>query len=77
MVHVTLEASTEKELKEKLKDYSEIYLTKLDWLTDKSIFGFDGKDLFERLPKLLPSSIYHGDLTLENIIFLFVGLIKI
>jgi len=30
---------------------------------------FTGAQLLERLPKILPSSNYHGDLTLENIIF--------
>jgi aminoglycoside phosphotransferase family enzyme len=30
---------------------------------------FTREQLLERLPKILPSSNYHGDLTLENIIF--------
>lgn len=50
------------------KDYSEVYNTKLNRLSINSIFPFTKYELIEKLPKILPKSIYHGDLTLENII---------
>ena len=49
------------------KDYTETYHKKLDWLTDD--FPFTKDELIDRLPKILPQSIYHGDLTLENILY--------
>lgn len=49
-------------------DYSSIYEEKLNKI-DFSIFPFNKQQLFERLPKILPSSEYHGDFTLENILF--------
>lgn len=50
------------------KDYSEVYSKKLSQLSINSIFPFTSYDLIEKLPKVLPKSIYHGDLTLENLI---------
>jgi hypothetical protein len=52
------------------KDYSRIYEQKLSifpW--EKYNLPFRGHDLYDKLPKLLPSSEYHGDLTLENILY--------
>lgn len=49
------------------KDYTETYHKKLDWLPKD--FLFTKEQLIDRLPKLLPKSMYHGDLTLENIIY--------
>jgi len=51
------------------KDYSEIYKTKLSKIDRISDLGFTQDQLFDRLPKILPSSTYHGDMTLENIIY--------
>jgi len=51
----------------KSKDYTETYdkwLSKLDYFD----FPFDKQQLIEKLPKVLPQSTYHGDMTLENII---------
>ena len=49
------------------KDYTETYHKKLEWLP--SDFLFTKEQLIDRLPKLLPQSMYHGDLTLENILY--------
>jgi tRNA A-37 threonylcarbamoyl transferase component Bud32 len=49
------------------KDYTQIYQQKLDWLPKH--FLFKKEELIKRLPKVLPQSLYHGDLTLENIIY--------
>jgi len=51
------------------KDYTQIYYDKLKWLDETNELPFTKEQLIQRLPKILPSSIYHGDLTLENIIF--------
>jgi len=50
------------------KDYTETYIKKLQEVNFDE-FLFTREQLLERLPKVLPSSNYHGDLTLENIIF--------
>lgn len=50
------------------KDYSEIYLQKLDEI-DYALLPFSKLELFNKLPKVLPQSDYYGDLTLENIIY--------
>jgi thiamine kinase-like enzyme len=39
----------------------------LEWLPKD--FLFTKEELIERLPKVLPQSVYHGDLTLENILY--------
>lgn len=49
-------------------DYSEVYNSKLEKI-DFSDFSFDREQLFNKLPKVLPFSEYHGDFTLENILF--------
>jgi hypothetical protein len=51
------------------KDYTEIYYQKLKWLDELNIFPFTKQELINTLPKILPQSAYHGDLTLENIIY--------
>lgn len=50
------------------KDYTEIYIKKLHEVSFDE-FSFTREQLLERLPKILPASNYHGDLTLENIIY--------
>lgn len=50
------------------KDYTETYNSMLSWIED-GMFAFTKKDLIDRLPKILPQSVYHGDMTLENIIY--------
>lgn len=50
------------------KDYTEVYETKLKWI-EKSDLPIKFSDLILKLPKILPQTLYHGDLTLENIIF--------
>ena len=50
------------------KDYTQIYINKLNEI-DFTEIPFTAKELLDRLPKILPSSNYHGDLTLENILY--------
>lgn len=54
------------------KDYSVTYKQKLDDV-DFTLLPFTSVELINRLPKFLPQSVYHGDLTLENIIFSNTG----
>jgi len=49
------------------KNFEETYHEKLEWLPED--FLFTKEELIDRLPKLLPQSLYHGDLTLENILY--------
>jgi RIO-like serine/threonine protein kinase len=49
------------------KDYTEVYNKKLEWV-DKEDLPFTKDELIAKLPKILPQSQYHGDLTLENIL---------
>lgn len=51
------------------KDYTETYYKKLEWLDHSNAFPFTKQELIDTLPKILPQSTYHGDLTLENIIY--------
>ena len=51
------------------KDYTEVYNQKLKWIDGRKDLPFTKVELIANLPKSLPSTIYHGDLTLENIIF--------
>lgn len=51
------------------KDYSTVYKQKLHELEFVPEIPFSKEQLFERLPKTLPCSNYHGDLTLENILW--------
>lgn len=50
------------------KDYTEVYDRCLDWLKDDIALPFTKEQLIDKLPKILPQSLYHGDMTLENII---------
>jgi hypothetical protein len=50
-----------------IKDYTQVYHQKLEWLPKD--FIFTKEQLIDRLPKLLPQTLYHGDFTLENILF--------
>jgi RIO-like serine/threonine protein kinase len=50
------------------KDYTEIYIKKLQEINFDAL-PFTCEQLLDRLPRQLPSSNYHGDLTLENIIW--------
>jgi len=51
-----------------MKDYSAFYK---NFLSSCNFFefSFTAEELFEKLPKVLPASLYHGDFTLENIIY--------
>ena len=49
------------------KDYSDTYQNFLCSF-DKGLVPFELDQLFDKLPKILPQSMYVGDLTLENII---------
>lgn len=51
-----------------LKDYTEIYQTKLQEV-DFTLLPFTSAELIAQLPAELPQSNYVGDLTLENIIY--------
>jgi len=51
------------------KDYTDSYISKLDQIAFDSDIIFTKEQLINKLPKVLPSSQYHGDLTLENILF--------
>ena len=53
----------------KEKNYIETYNKKLSWIDESEVFPFTKKELIDSLPPILPSSIYHGDLSLENIIY--------
>ncbi len=52
-----------------IKDYTKTYYQKLAWLDSHEGLPFTKEQLIERLPKNIPQSMYHGDLTLENIIY--------
>ena len=62
----TFKAFSSQSIKE--KDYTETYHEKLKWLDSNTDLPFTKEELINRLPKILPSTMYHGDLTLENII---------
>lgn len=55
--------------KSQLKDYTDTYYQNLAWLDYDNSFPFSKKELIDRLPKILPQTMYHGDMTLENIIW--------
>ena len=40
----------------------------MSWIDSIEDLPFTKKELINKLPKILPQSIYHGDMTLENII---------
>lgn len=50
------------------KDYTDVYNSSLSWIVDNKELPFTKEELIAKLPKVLPQSTYHGDMTLENII---------
>ena len=51
-------------------DYTSVYEKKLEWMdTTTEVFPFTKQELIDKLPKILPKTMYFGDLTLENIIY--------
>lgn len=52
-----------------VKDYTDTYNYKLKWLDKCDDFSFKKEELIEKLPKKIKKTTYHGDLTLENIIY--------
>lgn len=48
------------------KNYEQVYDEKLSWLP--ADFPIRKNELIDSLPKTLPCSLYHGDLTLENLL---------
>ncbi len=63
---VTLDCFSENSI---IKDYTKTYYQKLAWMDSHQGLPFSKEELIERLPKNIPQSMYHGDLTLENIIY--------
>lgn len=51
------------------KDYADVYNHELRWMDMVSDLPFTRGQLVMRLPRVLPQSVYHGDMTLENIIY--------
>jgi RIO-like serine/threonine protein kinase len=51
------------------KDYTDVYNNKLSWMDNDSQLPFTKQELIEKLPKRLPQSTYHGDFTLENLLY--------
>lgn len=51
------------------KNYQEVYKNKLDEIAFNTNFIFTKEELISKLPTNLKQSEYHGDLTLENIIY--------
>lgn len=51
-----------------IKDYTDTYKRFLETV-DFSNFSFDATDLLKHIPTHLPQSEYHGDFTLENVIY--------
>lgn len=50
-------------------DFSLVYEKKLEWMKSENVFPFSKMEIIEKLPKILPRTCYHGDFTLENIIY--------
>lgn len=50
------------------KNYSDIYRYKLSLINFEDL-PFTKDQLLSKLPNILPQSIYHGDMTLENLIY--------
>lgn len=51
------------------KDYTSIYNEKLKWVDSVDDLPFSKNELISKLPTHIPQSLYHGDLTLENVMF--------
>ena len=58
-----------KQKKLKIKDYKETYISFLKTIESVKDLPFKPNQLLNKLPRFLPQTQYHGDLTLENIIF--------
>jgi hypothetical protein len=54
---------------DQFSDYTDVYWKKLGVIEDWTGLPFDVQTLIDRLPKVLPKSHYHGDMTLENILY--------
>jgi hypothetical protein len=53
-----------------MKDYTEVFRKKLNSFNfEKYDLPFTAEDLLSRLPKLIPQSTYHGDFTMDNILY--------
>lgn len=52
-----------------VKDYRETYRMKLSEIDFQDSFPFTKEELLDRLPNVVPQTEYHGDLTLENILY--------
>jgi hypothetical protein len=50
-------------------DYTETYYKKLSFLDDVNDLPFSKEEFIDSLPKKIPRSHYHGDFTLENLIY--------
>lgn len=50
------------------KDYTSVYEEWLNNFDKEWEFPFTQAELLDKLPKIIPQSTYHGDMTLENII---------
>jgi RIO-like serine/threonine protein kinase len=50
-------------------DYVNVYDKKLDFIKSTVDLPFTKNEIIDRLPTHLPKSTYHGDFTLENLIF--------
>lgn len=51
------------------KDYTQTYHDKLNQIIFTDKFNFTKEELLTRLPRIVPQTDYHGDLTLENILY--------
>jgi hypothetical protein len=52
-----------------IKNYRETYILKLAEIEFQDDFPFTKEELLDRLPNVVPQTEYHGDLTLENILY--------
>jgi tRNA A-37 threonylcarbamoyl transferase component Bud32 len=51
------------------KDYTDTYYKQLSWIRNDTVLPFTIDQLIAKLPKILPSSMCHGDFTMDNIIY--------
>jgi tRNA A-37 threonylcarbamoyl transferase component Bud32 len=51
------------------KDYTSIFENQLSFFSNDKKLPFSSDRLLERLPKVLPSSLCHGDFTMDNLIY--------
>lgn len=53
-----------------MKDYTEVFRKKLNAFNfEKYDLPFTAEDLLSKLPKMIPQSSYHGDFTMDNILY--------